>query len=198
MSAKFSGRATLLAIFLFLVAVSFGVRTVFHKRRAVYVRDFLEECCKGTEALGKLDREPTLLDIADDEGWDCLINASKFNRLDLVKALLLRGASTGGPLMKHSALRGAALSGYNDVVRALIEAGADVDVFSSHKRTPLMGAAMNGHSTVVKSLLRAGADTDIKNDDGMTARDLALRNAHNEIVLMLDRFNNKKKTSAGE
>jgi ankyrin repeat protein len=155
------------------------------------VTEFLNSCALGSEhVLKTLDQQPLLLNKSDDAGWTCLINASKNGRLPLVKALLLRGASTGGPVMKHSALRGAAIFGHNDVVTALIQANALVDVFSDHNRTPLMGAAMNGHKSVVETLLRAGANPAIKNDNGETAADLAKQNGHSEIYQLIRNANN--------
>ena len=44
------------------------------------------------------------------------------------------------------------------MVKALIEAGADVNKADNGGWTPLYRAAQNGHEAVVKALIEAGAD----------------------------------------
>lgn len=148
---------------------------------------FLELCSKGDQASVErmILSDASLLNQMDESGWTCVINAAKNNHVGLVKFLLGKGASTGTKSMKHSAMRGAALFGYDKVVLELLQANAIVDVYSMHQRTPLMGAAMNGHRQVVQLLLDAGAAKELKNDDGMTARDLAVKNGHLDIAEML-------------
>ena len=60
-------------------------------------------------------------------------------------------------------------------VRALVEAGADVNLMSSSGpgRTALMYAAIGGYNGVVTYLLEAGADPKIKDSDKQDAAKLA-------------------------
>jgi ankyrin repeat protein len=51
----------------------------------------------------------------------------------------------------------AAGGGHADVVAALIQYGADVNLASSNGATPLQAATMRGHRDVVELLLDAGA-----------------------------------------
>ena len=46
------------------------------------------------------------------------------------------------------------------VVKALIEAGADINKADTDNRTPLYRAAARGHEAVVKALIEEGADVD--------------------------------------
>ena len=55
----------------------------------------------------------------------------------------------------------AAQSGHVEVVRLLLEAGADKDVADDDGATALMEAAYRGHVEVVRLLLEAGADKDM-------------------------------------
>ena len=68
-----------------------------------------------------------------------------------------------------TALMFAARDGNVDAVRALVEAGADIDqVSGSDASSPMVIAAANGHYTVTKLLLDLGADPRIANVDGVT------------------------------
>ena len=56
-----------------------------------------------------------------------------------------------------TALYGAAQYGHIDVVKALIEVGADVNYSDCDGNTPLTRAVANGHADIVKALIEAGA-----------------------------------------
>ena len=61
----------------------------------------------------------------------------------------------------YTALVAAAHYGHTRIVRALIEAGAEIDEGDGNSSTALNWAAYNGHRDVVELLLDAGADTSI-------------------------------------
>jgi len=63
-------------------------------------------------------------------------------------------------------------------VRALLEAGADVDNAYGDGWTPLMGAAWLGHLEAARTLLAHGADTTRRSTSGYSALDLALDQGH--------------------
>ena len=56
-----------------------------------------------------------------------------------------------------------------DGVRALLEAGADVNARDTQERTPLMGASSKNDVRVVKFLIQSGAHVNVRNKDGRTA-----------------------------
>lgn len=56
-----------------------------------------------------------------------------------------------------------------DIVREVVEAGAQLDAQDYNGWTPLMHACCRGHKLVVRTLLSAGASVDIESLDGRTA-----------------------------
>lgn len=71
-----------------------------------------------------------------------------------------------------SPLGWAAISGKSNVVKLLLEKGANVNAKGGDGSTALHSAAFLGHVEAVKLLLANGADKTIKKDDGMTALDV--------------------------
>lgn len=71
----------------------------------------------------------------------------------------------------NTALHEAALNGHLDLVKLLINNGANVNVQSYEmlKDTPLIDASANGHLDVVMYLLEHGADPTLPNAKGLTA-----------------------------
>lgn len=58
----------------------------------------------------------------------------------------------------NTPLQIAALNGYDDIVRLLVDAGCNLDCVNNDKDTPLLDAVENGHLDVVKILLEAGVN----------------------------------------
>ncbi|KAG8528315.1 uncharacterized protein KY384_007232 [Bacidia gigantensis] len=67
--------------------------------------------------------------------------------------------------------------GHQDVVSALLEAGAGVDRQDKNQWTPLMWAMTNRHKEIAKILLDHGASTDVKSSSGRTAFDFTTPNS---------------------
>jgi uncharacterized protein len=73
----------------------------------------------------------------------------------------------------NTALAHAAGVGDIEAVRALIDAGADVNGRGTAKQTALMEAAAGGHDKIVWLLIDAGADIEAQDWCGNTSMDLA-------------------------
>ena len=85
------------------------------------------------------------------------------------------GADTNKPvhINRRTPLIAASRNGHENVVRMLIMAGADKDMFElSTGMTALHWAAYNGHLDVVRELMVAGADFNIVSALGYTAEEL--------------------------
>ena len=67
-----------------------------------------------------------------------------------------------------SPLSQAAYNGRNDIVKMMLQAGADVNRAQIFGMTPLLNALSNGHVEVVQTLLTAGARADAR-DSGRTS-----------------------------
>ncbi|EAA28038.3 hypothetical protein GE21DRAFT_4709 [Neurospora crassa] len=58
----------------------------------------------------------------------------------------------------NTPLQIAAINGFDDIVKLLVEAGCNLDCLNNEKDTPLIDAVENGHYEVVKILLDAGVN----------------------------------------
>ena len=79
----------------------------------------------------------------------------------------------------------AAEDGRLDLVRRLLQAGANPNFKSEGNITVLMWAAARGHLEVVKVLLKAGADLSARTQRGRTAIDLATQEGHDSLAAFL-------------
>jgi ankyrin repeat protein len=133
-------------------------------------------------ALGDLDRLEELLDAQpisataySGDGFTALHLAAFFGAPEAAALLIQRGAEVdalGRGWMTGTALHSAVSRLQSDVVRILLEAGANPNVRQSAGWTPLHAAAMNGDLTSVELLLAAGADPTARNDEGRSVADL--------------------------
>jgi uncharacterized protein len=134
-------------------------------------------------AFGDVDRltellseEPSLVTSYSGDGFTALHLAAFFGRFEAVALLIERGAEVdalGRGWMTGTAMHSAASRLQSDVVRILLEAGANPNVRQSAGWTPLHAAAMNGDLTSVELLLASGADPTATNDEGRSVIDLA-------------------------
>jgi len=108
-------------------------------------------------------------------GWTALMLASRRGHDEIVRILVAKHADVN---MKNNlgqtslALAATAIEDNVDVVRTLLDAGANGDAQDIRQRTPLMEAAQWGHVKVVRTLLERGVRVDAKEIHGKTALQL--------------------------
>ena len=114
--------------------------------------------------------------------------------MDAVKRLLAKDgvdvnqARKEGPegwMAGATALYHASRNGHKDVVRFLLQAGANVNQANKNGSTPLNIASENGHTEMVGLLLQAGADANQANKHGETPLNKAIENGRTEMVRFL-------------
>jgi len=136
-----------------------------------------------------INRMPILLNKKDDNGECALFIACEYNRLEVVRYLLSKGADIDqtdesgiSPLCIASA------EGYNKIVKLLIQNGAKVNKADDEGTTPLYVASERGHIKVVKILIAKGAIVNMTNNDGMTPLLIAKAYGKNKVVEYLEDY----------
>jgi hypothetical protein len=108
-----------------------------------------------------------------------LVRAAKDGDMTAVRSLLDQGAEQSD---KSEALVKAAIYGRTEIVRLLLEKGADVDY---GKGRPLLHASNESQTEVVRILLERGADPNAKTGRGFTALHFAIDRGSVPIVQLL-------------
>ena len=118
--------------------------------------------------------------VPDETMEEELLTSCKQNNVADLERLLQKPLDPNG-----EGLVLAVKEGHLEVVRLLLEAGADKDAANTDGSTALFFAAQNGHLEVVRLLLEAGADKDAADTDGWTALHIAAQEGHLEVVRLL-------------
>jgi len=141
-------------------------------------------CSNGNLALMK-----ALEDAGGDDThlkrWNGLFSAVSSNKIKAVNHILKRGVSVNIISIQtgNSSLHIAAKNGYTDMIRFLLDNGANPNAANYMKETPLYIAVQNGHLSAVKEILkcpniymtRAAVDT------GLTAPMACIQEIYNAI-----------------
>ena len=147
-------------------------------------------------ALGRVDRIKQLLrenpDLASSyspDGFPVVGLASFFGHLDAARTLIAAGANIHAAAtnaLKVQAIHAAVASRNIEIVRAVLEAGADPNAAQQQGFRPIHEAGNNGNRELAELLMRYGADPSLKNDDGKTAISLAREKGHTEFANWLE------------
>ena len=108
----------------------------------------------------------------DARGNTALHHAAHYGRSDASRALMAAWECSCENRDGESALHVAARGGWVEMVRVLLECGADVDRMARYLMTPLHVASQLGHAGVVEALLAAGANVNWRSKRGQTPLDL--------------------------
>ncbi|KAI6648076.1 Feminization-1b [Oopsacas minuta] len=85
-----------------------------------------------------------------------------------------------------TALWCAALGGHIDIVRELVEAGANINHTNATNSTPLSAASYNNRVEVIKCLLNKGADISIANQGGLAPVMVAVMRDNEDAIRLLE------------
>jgi ankyrin repeat protein len=111
-----------------------------------------------------------------------LVSATNHEDLKLVRVLLKAGASANAKDDDKTVLMIAAENGKPEIIKVLVDAGAELDSVNDSGWTALMFA---NDVENVRVLLNAGADMSIKNKDGLTALGMAIKYEQEDSVKLL-------------
>lgn len=120
-------------------------------------------------------------------GHTPLMEAASAGHVAVAKILVENGASINSHSdeFKESALTLACYKGHLDMVRFLLEAGADQEHKTEEMHTALMEASMDGHVEVARLLLDSGAQVNMPADSFESPLTLASCGGHVELAMLL-------------
>lgn len=111
-----------------------------------------------------------------------LLHAASKEDMELIRILLKAGASANAKDDDKTVLMIAAENSKPAIIKALLDAGAEIDAVNDSGWTALMFA---DDVENVRVLLNAGSDTSIKNKDGQTALGMAIKYDQTESIKLL-------------
>lgn len=132
-----------------------------------------------------VEQDPSSVGSHSPDGFPPLGLAAFMGHGAVVEYLLSKGAEVnqvGKNRGKFTALTGAVSSGHHDVVKRLLDAGADANYWYQGGFTPVLEAAANGDIPILERLLAHGGDLSAETEQGKTAVSLALEHKHPEAA----------------
>ena len=147
--------------------------------------------------------QETAEDTADDLIEACLKGDIKSVKHHLKNGAKVNATTGSGKPPNRTAIMWAASRGKKEIVRLLIESGAEINSKDDWKGnmtrpegtegwTPLIFAADSDHEEVVEILVENGADVNIKTKSGVTALSLAKLWRNDEMIKILKRAGAKE------
>jgi uncharacterized protein len=119
-----------------------------------------------------LASDPRLAKAFSPDGFTALHLAAFFAQPEAAEELLRGGADPNAGSknsMKVAVINSAAASGRSDLVKMVLQAGADPNARQMAGYTALHAAAAHDNVEMAQALLDAGADPSLRSDDGQTA-----------------------------
>ncbi|XP_074543078.1 histone-lysine N-methyltransferase EHMT2 isoform X2 [Halichoeres trimaculatus] len=124
----------------------------------------------------------------DSGGWTPIIWAAEHKHVEVIRALLNRGADvTINDKELNVCLHWAAYAGNVDIAELVLNAGCSLTSVNVHGDTPLHIAAREGYLDCVTLFLSRGADIDVINREGDTPLTLARADTPVWVALQINR-----------
>ncbi|XP_030751415.1 uncharacterized protein LOC115878949, partial [Sitophilus oryzae] len=144
----------------------------------------LNDC---TDVIDVLIAQGIDINAKNDQFHTVLYSACRYDIPDVVKRLISHNAdvSIKENCLGWSPLHRACEEGNLDVVRVLLDAGANVSDVTKFKDTPLHRAVGKGHEGIVEELVRRGGDVTAVNGRGESVLDIARKRQSKEILELL-------------
>jgi ankyrin repeat protein len=149
------------------------------------VVDFMESAIRGdADKLEKLINAGVDVNVATKGGDTALILAAGLGYARVASVLLDHGADIdqGTASARATPLMWAAFNGKTDLVRLLVERGADIAKQNNKAYTALMLAAEEGRDEILRFLHAEGADVNAVNAEGHSPLTLASVGGHAQVV----------------
>ena len=152
-----------------------------------YLQNEYEISKKDEEILEVQKARNSLLQMGIPVNEESFVHCVGHGRIDEFPHFLASGFSpdtrdkTGVPLLNIAARKG-----QREIIRLLIEAGAQLNLRAGDRNTSaLMDGVLEKHKELVKDLIEAGADPNIQSKDGQTALIVAVGIGNDELVEVL-------------
>uniref|UniRef100_A0A8C7QX56 Ankyrin repeat and KH domain containing 1 n=1 Tax=Oncorhynchus mykiss TaxID=8022 RepID=A0A8C7QX56_ONCMY len=149
----------------------------------------LTYACAGgfVDVVKVLLKEGANIEDHNENGHTPLMEGASAGHVEVARVLLEYGAgiNTHSNEFKESALTLACYKGHLDMVRFLLEAGADQEHKTDEMHTALMEACMDGHVEVARLLLDSGAQVNMPADSFESPLTLAACGGHVDLAALL-------------
>jgi ankyrin repeat protein len=147
-------------------------------------------------ALGRADqirqwlkRDPTLASAYSPDGFPVVGLAAFFGHLEAVQTLVAAGAdihAAAKNALKVQAIHAAVASKNLDIVRAVLDAGADPNASQQQGFRPMHEAGASGSRELAELLMKYGGDPTLKNDEGKSTVTFAREKGHADFADWLE------------